>query len=181
MPSRRGWRILVAALATTAVACSPAPLDTAAEPSTLPDRGADTPTTEPPVTDPPVTEPAACAPDVDAGVDATITGKLDAFAADDYAGALGYASRDFQATTDVAGFRRLIDGAYPEVADSVGHRVAGCLLVAEDVAHAVVDVTGRDGGRVEMFYVLVAERGTTASGWAVAAATSRPAEPGISA
>lgn len=186
MPSRRGRRVLIAALATIAVACSPGTLDTAtgssprAEPGVDPP-ATDAPTSDPPATDAPTTDPMACGPDVDAAVNATIAGQLDAFAADDYAGALGFASRDFQASTDVAGFRQLIDGSYPEVADSVGHRVAGCLLVAEGVAHAVVDVTGREGGRVEMLYVLVAEGGAAASGWAVAAAASRPAEPGIRA
>ncbi len=129
----------------------------------------------PPTDDPPADEldqplPTACPPEVGTEIAAVIAAQLDAFAADDYAGALALASRSFQAGTNPAAFRRLIEASFPQVADSREHRVLGCQLVAPRVAHTLVAVTGRDGSREELVYVLVEEDDGPSASWAVSAA-----------
>lgn len=118
------------------------------------------------------TDPAGdCPPQVGTEVAEVIAAQLEAFAADDYAGALALASRRFQAGTEPGAFRRMIETSFPQVADSREHRVLGCRLVATDVVHALVAVTGRDGSREEVVYELVEEeRDGPTPRWAVAGA-----------
>lgn len=114
--------------------------------------------------------PADCPVEVGTEVAAVIGAQLDAFATDDYAGALALASRSFQAGTDLPTFRRLIETSFPQVADSREHRTLGCMLVAPRTTHTLVAVTGRDGSREELVYVLVEEDDGESVRWAVSGA-----------
>lgn len=129
----------------------------------------------------PAPDEVRCPDDVTAAVTDTIAGQLAAFAADDYAGALAFASLEFQAGISLPEFRALIEVAYPQVADSRDHAVLGCGLVAPGVSHALVTVTGQDGSRARLTYVLVVEGHPDVLRWAVAGAAEHSDGAGVQA
>jgi hypothetical protein len=98
-----------------------------------------------------------CDAEVIAAIDATIAGQLEAFAADDFEAAIGFASRSFRTGVDVDSFRALILEAYPTLTDDAVHRSGGCLITAEDVAEVRIEVTGDGGARDDHVYRMVAE------------------------
>ncbi len=115
-------------------------------------------------------EPAAqpCDDEVVAAIDATIAGQLEAFAADDFEAAIGFASRSFRKGVDVATFRALILEAYPNLTDAAEHRSGACRITGEGVAEIRIEVTGEGGVRDDHLYLMVAEDGR----WLVEAAVT---------
>ena len=129
---------------------------------------------EPGPADPPdaaePSEPAArpCDDEVVSSIDATVAGQLEAFAADDFEAALGFASRSFRSGIDAVAFRALILEAYPNLTDSAEHRSGACLITGEGVAEIRIEVTGEGGVRDDHLYLMVAEDGR----WLVEAAVT---------
>lgn len=177
-----GARLLLPALMVLVIGCSSAPTatepraDEAPPPRTGPeedlepeqreeDRGDDTGDTVP------------CGSEVRDAVDTTITGQIEAFAADDYERALGLAATGYRAGHDVASFRSLIEGEFAVLAAAEDHEVGACRQPQDGVAEVLVSVTGNGGATVEMVYVLLEEP----EGWRVAAAGLLDADdrPGI--
>ena len=150
--------IVVALLAALATACVTVP---EAEPS---------PREAPATSD-------TCPPDARAGAVATIAGQLDAFARDDYAAALGFASDTFQAATDVPTFRSLIERDFPQVASPEAHTVLACEQPVVGVVRVLVVVTGVDGSSQELVY-LVVDNGER---WGIDGAAPRRRSGGVTA
>ncbi len=115
-----------------------------------------------------------CPSPVLADVERTIGSQLDAFADDDVAGALSYASEAFRAQIDVASFQRLITDAYPAVADPESFSIRGCRSQPGS-AQVLVDVVGVDGGRMSLVYAMVEEAGR----WAIDGASEPANDPGM--
>jgi hypothetical protein len=113
-------------------------------------------------------EEGPCDAEVVAAIDATIAGQLEAFAADDFEAAIGFASRSFRSGVDVASFRALIRESYPNLTDGAVHRSGACLMTTEGVAEIRIEVTGEGGVRDDHRYLMVAEDGR----WLVAAAVT---------
>jgi hypothetical protein len=112
--------------------------------------------------------PVACDGFTAAAIDVVIGRQLAAFAADDYETALGFASTDFRAGIDVQAFRALIERDYGLVADAAGHRSEQCRRSPGPTAQVLVEVTGVDGRRGELVYLMVVEDGQ----WRVAGAST---------
>ena len=93
------------------------------------------------------------------GIDETIGGQLAAFAADDYQGALGFASRAFRAGIDAPAFRAMIESEFVVAADASTHALGACRQVGSR-AQAVVEITAADSTRTRMVYSLVEEEGS---------------------
>lgn len=100
-----------------------------------------------------------CRLDVAAEIDATISAQLAAFSQKDFPAAFALASAGFQQNTDVETFRQVIELSYPEVADSVKHRIDECRQLSPSMAFALVAVKGRTGNTVKLGYRLVLESG----------------------
>jgi hypothetical protein len=111
---------------------------------------------------------ADCPVDVEAGIDATVTAQLDAFAAGDFRTAFGYASESFRSSVDLKGFRRIIREGYPEVASARSHVVVDCRQLAPGDAQALVSVTGQGGSVAQVGYRFVLESG----GWRIDGAST---------
>lgn len=150
-----GWSCLVALLVLLAACSLPADPSTA----TTDETGGPSPT---------------CPSPVLAEIERTIGSQLDAFADDDVAGALSYASEAFRAQIDIASFERLITDAYPAVADPEGFSIRGC-RAQPGSAQVLVDVVGADGGRVSLVYAMVEEAGR----WAIDGASEPATDPGM--
>jgi hypothetical protein len=115
----------------------------------------------------------ACPDDVLAGVEQTIGAQLDAFADDDVALALSYASEAFRSQLDTDSFERLIEGSFPAVADPARFSIEGCRS-EQTSAQVLVGVVGTDGGRMSLLYVMVEEEGR----WAIDGARGVTSDPG---
>lgn len=109
-----------------------------------------------------------CDDEVVAAIDATIAGQLEAFAADDFEAAIGFASRSFRSGVDVVTFRSLILEAYPNLTDAAEHRSGACRITGEGVAEIRIEVTGEGGVRDDHRYLMVAEDGR----WLIEAAVT---------
>jgi hypothetical protein len=153
----------LAAVVTLLVGCADPELapETTAEPAPSADTRDDRPTA--PAHPPELT---ACRDDVVAATAEAIAGQLAAFAADDYETALLFASRDFRAGTDATAFEDLIEQDHPVVADVREHRPRECLQEQPDAAEVRVELTGQDGARSDLLYLLVVEDGA----WRIAGA-----------
>ena len=116
-------------------------------------------------------QPTPCDQGTRADIDATIGGQLAAFAADDYEGALGYASNAFRAGIDVAAFQAMIEREFTAVADASAHTIGACRSYRPDAVQAVVEVTAADLTRARMVYALVEEDGIWRISGAVIAGT----------
>ena len=90
-----------------------------------------------------------------AAIDDTIAGQLDAFAAGDYAAALGFASERFRAGTTPEQFQAVIEADYALLIGARGHRSGTC-VVRGDAAQILVTV---DGAARELVYAMVDEDG----------------------
>jgi hypothetical protein len=112
--------------------------------------------------------PVACDEVTAAAIDVVIGRQLAAFAADDYETALGFASTDFRAGIDVRAFQALIERDYGLVAEAAGHRSEQCRRSPGPTAQVLVVVTGVDGRRGELVYLMVVEDGQ----WRVAGAST---------
>jgi hypothetical protein len=164
---RRGRLAVTAMIAVAAVACSdPVVAPAADEPSPgeagAPDDGSESPGAPDAAPDGPEgsDDPhgdATCGDQVLAAIDETIDGQLSAFAADDFAGALEFASEDFRAGTDAAAFEELIEDGYPIAADAASHTSTICVLQGPMSAEVLVDVTATDGTEGQLVYLLVDE------------------------
>lgn len=113
-------------------------------------------------------ETRPCDAEVVAAIDATITGQLAAFAADDFDAAIGFASRSFRAGVDVASFRALIRENYPNLVDDAVHRTGACSVTPAGIAEVRIEVTGASGTRDDHVYLMVEEGGR----WLVEAAVT---------
>jgi hypothetical protein len=169
---RRGWSAVTAVLAVAAVACSdpdlaPEPDEPSAaadgeggsgapERSGVPERSGTEGSDVPEGSDD-VHGDAMCDSQVLAAIDETIAGQLAAFAADDFAGALEFASESFRAGTDVETFTTLIEDGYPVAADAESHSSTVCVLQGPMSAEVLVEVTASDGTEGQLVYLLVDE------------------------
>lgn len=149
--------VLAVLALTVATGCGPAATeppsgapparDTAPEPD-APPSPAPPPSPElPPTPDPPPDAgrpPNACDAPTEAGIAATVSRQLDAFADADLAGAYATTSPFFRRFVDEEAFAALISDEYPELLDNDGHRTDGCLAVGRR-GSLIVGV--RDGGR----------------------------------
>ena len=113
-------------------------------------------------------DPPPCAPEVLAGVDATVTGQLAAFADGDVRAALGFASESFQASVTLKSFRAIIEEGYPEVAAATGHAILDCRSLDAENAQALVSVTGAGGTTARLGYRFVLEP----EGWRIDGAST---------
>jgi hypothetical protein len=111
---------------------------------------------------------ADCPVAVEAGIDATVTAQLDAFAAGDFRTAFGYASQSFRSSVDLKGFRRIIREGYPEVASARSHVIVDCRQLAPGDAQALVSVTGQGGSVAQVGYRFVLEP----EGWRIDGAST---------
>ena len=109
-----------------------------------------------------------CEPDVQAGVDETVTAQLAALAEGDFRAALGYASAAFRSTVTVKAFRAIIRGGYPEVAAARDHAVIDCRQLGPEDAQVLMSVTGESGSVARVAYRLVLEDG----GWRIDGAST---------
>ncbi|MEX1178827.1 MAG: DUF4864 domain-containing protein [Nitriliruptor sp.] len=170
----RSGRMLVVVALVVATGCTapdlpPETADGSSAGSTSPpdDPLADTsPAPEPPPPDAPSPRPPGdpCTEDDLDAIDEVIGGQLAAFAADDYAEALTYASEGFRAGRDAAAFETMIEESFPVAADAVEHRSGACVQ-RDGNAEVRVEVTAADGERGTFVYLLVEE-----DGWRIAGA-----------
>lgn len=147
----QGWRArclrpAAAALVITLVAgCGPAEVATPLEAPAAPSPG--TAPDPVPELDPPADAgraPNACDGPTEAGIAATVSRQLDAFADADVAGAYAMTSPFFRRFLDEDGFASLIRDEYPELLGNDGHRTDECLAVGRR-GSLIVGV--RDGAR----------------------------------
>jgi hypothetical protein len=141
----------------------------------LDDPGADDPPTDDPAPDPDEdaapdpdedaapesgpdeSDPEPCDDKIRAAIDEAIAGQLAAFADDDFAAALDFASEGFRAGIDPGAFQMLIEDRYPVAADAADHVPGECLRSGPDAAEVRVEVTADDGTRGELVYLMVDE------------------------
>ncbi|MCC5947709.1 MAG: DUF4864 domain-containing protein [Nitriliruptoraceae bacterium] len=103
-------------------------------------------------------EAQLCDADDRAGVEATITGQLEAFADDDLEAARAFASRRFQEATDLPTFRDVIVEGYPLLLDDAVATLGRCVRVEETV-QVVVEVVTASDERDQLAYALRQEAG----------------------
>jgi hypothetical protein len=120
------------------------------------------------------TDPEArvCNDAVVAAAGATIDSQLDALGEADFDRALSFASRRFQAEVDLDNFEAIISAQYPILLDEARAEYGRCAQV-DDLARMEVTVTGTDGARDALVYLLVREEGR----WSIDGAASVDQEP----
>jgi hypothetical protein len=99
-----------------------------------------------------------------AELDDLVGAQLAAFAADDYAGALAFATEQFRSGFDPQRFREVIEGSFPLAAAGAAHEFGRC-LTAGDAASAVVVLRAEDGAQA-LVYQFAREGG----GWRIGGA-----------
>lgn len=104
-------------------------------------------------------------------IDRTIGGQLEAFAGDDYAAALRFASEAFREDFDEASFREVIETSFPTVARATGHTSTVCVHRG-DGAQLLVTVESDDGDQ-ELVYQMTLE----AEQWRIDGAVPADATP----
>lgn len=107
-------------------------------------------------------------------IDETIGGQLDAFANDDYAGALLFASEGFREEFDEDSFREVIETSFPNVAQATGHTSTVCVSRGDD-AQLLVTVESDDGDQ-ELVYQMTLE----SDEWRIDGAVPADATPSAS-
>lgn len=166
----RGARVVAVTGMLALAGCSAVPSTSAgiAEPSA-------TASTPPPATPSPTPDPEIpdCPADVETGIDSTVSAQLEAFSAGDFRSAFALASESFQASIDLKGFREVIRTGYPEVADSVDHRLLECRQPDPMRASALVAVTGENGMTAQLGYRFVLEP----DGWRIDGASTLATAP----
>jgi hypothetical protein len=98
--------------------------------------------------------PASCPDAVAAAVGATIDAQLAAFARGDFPAALAEASPGFQASTDPATFRALIERDYPLLLEDASAEVEGCAQLRPELSDVVAVIATSDGTRTRFVYRL---------------------------
>jgi hypothetical protein len=88
--------------------------------------------------------PDDCGPEVAAAAVDTIVAQLDDFAQGDFSAALSHATSAFQAGTDVATFKELIEGGYPLLLQNATAELALCTRSGPDTVEVGVEVTTAD-------------------------------------
>jgi hypothetical protein len=78
---------------------------------------------------PDLLRPDTCDAATEAGIGATVSAQLDAFARDDIVTAYGLTSASFRRTFDVGVFAQLIRRDYPYLLESSGHRLDECWAI----------------------------------------------------
>ena len=126
-------------LPSSTVSTSPAPSPTPSLPASAP------------------AEPSACADSIEAAVRETIDGQFDAFAAEDFAAAHLFASRDFRSRMDVDVFALVIETDFPMILDAVRHDIEDCRQPAPGTVVAVVTLEDGDSRSYEIVYRLLLE------------------------
>lgn len=110
-----------------------------------------------PATDPESGEellPATCPGTVTEAVGATIDAQLAAFSRGDFPAALAEASPGFQAGTDPAAFRALIEQEYPLLLEDASAEVEGCAQLRPELSDVVAVIATGDGTRARFLYRL---------------------------
>lgn len=98
--------------------------------------------------------PASCPDAVTEAVGATIDAQLEAFARGDFPAALAEASPGFQAGTDPATFRALIERDYPLLLEDASAEVEGCAQLRPELSDVVAVIATSDGARTRFVYRL---------------------------
>jgi len=106
-------------------------------------------------------------------IDETIGGQLEAFADDDYAAALEFASEAFREEFE-ASFREVIETSFPEVAQATGHTTTVCVSRGEDAQLLVTVETAASDQ--ELVYQMTLE----ADEWRIDGALPADAAPSTS-
>lgn len=88
-------------------------------------------------------------------IDQTIGGQLEAFADEDYAAALRFASAGFQEQFDEESFREVIEASFPDVADATGHTSGVCVHRGDDAQLLVI--VESEVSQLELVYQMVLE------------------------
>jgi hypothetical protein len=131
------------------------------------DPDADPPSATPDRDVPPDPEVSACNDAVVVAARETIGGQIDAFDDADFDRALTFASRRFQAEVEPEIFEAIIVAQYPVLLAEPDTQFGPCVQVT-DLARIEVTVTGSDGVRDALVYLLVREEGR----WSIDGATS---------
>ena len=98
--------------------------------------------------------PADCPAGVVDAVGATIEAQLAAFARGDFPAALAEASPSFQAGTDPATFRALIEREYPLLLEDASAELEGCAQLRPELSDVVAVIATGDGARTRFVYRL---------------------------
>lgn len=109
-----------------------------------------------------------------AAIDQTIGGQLEAFADDDYAAALAFASEGFREDFDEESFREVIETSFPFVTAATGHTSTVCVSRGAQ-AQLLVTVESADGDQ-ELVYQMTLE----AEEWRIEGAVPADAAPSAS-
>jgi hypothetical protein len=190
-PTRRTTAVVVrptlvavaAMIAMLTSACTdPVTEPAAAPPAVAPDRfgpGPGEPQRDDPVADDPadagpenrlpddlLAGPGVCIADVEREVLGTISAQLDDLARRDFSAALSQATSAFQAGTDAAAFRALIEGSFPLLLEDATAELSECFRRGPGTVEASVVVTTGDQVSAPFVYRLRLDDGR----WAIDAA-----------
>lgn len=102
--------------------------------------------------------PGSCSGEDEQAAVAAVEGQLAAFADDDFAAALGFASTGFREQFDEDTFRTLIETEFPVVRDYASVETGACLFEGDTVTLDVT-VTDTGGDRAPLRYLLEREAG----------------------
>ncbi|MFO7779721.1 MAG: DUF4864 domain-containing protein [Nitriliruptoraceae bacterium] len=117
--------------------------------------------------------PGVCIAEVEREVLDTIGAQLDDLARRDFAAALSQATTAFQAGTDAAAFRALIEGSFPLLLEDATAELSGCFRPGPATVEARVEVTTGDRVSAPFVYRLRLDGGR----WAIDAAARLTAPP----
>lgn len=165
---------VIALVAMLAAACA----DPVTEPAVAPPSAAQPDTIDPEQADPDrpdpenrlpddhLAGPGVCVADVEREVLDTISAQLADLARRDFSAALSQATTAFQAGTDAAAFRALIEGSFPLLLEDATAELSECFLRGPATAEARVEVTTGDRVSAPFVYRLQLDDGR----WAIDAA-----------
>ena len=114
--------------------------------------------------------PAVCQDDLRSTLVAAVDGQLAAIAAQDWSGALAFATDGFRSEIDPERFRAIILDGFPVVAGNRARDIGRCRTLADD---ATLEVTVEDGDGTQQLLLYLFQRDE--DGWGIGGAT--PADP----
>lgn len=114
-----------------------------------------------------------CTDDVRDVLGRTIDAQLHAFRAEDWDGALEFATDDFREGFDAARFREVIEAEFPVVAANVERSFGPCAVSSDDEAQFAVTVMDADGATQALAWLLSREAGI----WRIGGAVPLDADP----
>ena len=103
-----------------------------------------------------IAAPATGQLDLETAAD-TVLAQLDAFRRGDYDTAYTFASETIHQIFDRQAFERMVQGGYPEIAQSRSAQVESAAVTPDGRAYLRVKIRGANGKRVEAIYEMVRE------------------------